>query len=150
MSAYRMLAYFGRMTSTAFPRSSSSRLRPDTMSPSPPAFAAGAHSAATITTYTAHPPVPPAGFRRSPCVLMLARGRRAASPASGEQTVHRWLWHMPYTVYRPSCTGARSDALTWGLNGSPAGTAHGEAGEPDPDRLPDPPRRHHQQAPAPG
>src|SRR5215470_4662245 len=42
------------------------------------------------------------------------------------------------------------DALTWGLNGSPAGTAHGEAGEPDPDRLPDPPRRDHQQAPAPG
>jgi hypothetical protein len=31
------------------------------MSPSLPAFAAGAHSAATSTTYTAHPPVPPAG-----------------------------------------------------------------------------------------
>jgi hypothetical protein len=51
-----MLAYFGRMISTACPRSSSSPLRPDTTSPSPPAFATGAHSAATITTYTAHPP----------------------------------------------------------------------------------------------
>src|SRR6516162_3592572 len=56
MSEYRMLAYFGRMISTACPRSSSSRLRPETTSPSPPALAAGAHSGATITTYTAHPP----------------------------------------------------------------------------------------------
>ena len=52
-----MLAYLGRMISTAFPRSSSSRLRPDTISPSPPALAAGAHSGATITTYKiSHPP----------------------------------------------------------------------------------------------
>jgi hypothetical protein len=51
-----MLAYFGKMISTAFPRSSSSRLSPDTTSPSPPAFAAGAHSGATIATYIAYPP----------------------------------------------------------------------------------------------
>src|SRR5437016_6709303 len=71
------------------------------------------------------------------------------SPGPGSARWLRWLWHMSYTVYGPSCTRAWSDALTWGLNGSPAGTAHGEAGEPDPDRLPDPPRRDHQQAPAP-
>ena len=52
-----MLAYFGKMTSTACPRSSNSRLRPETISPSPPALAAGAHSGATITTYKiTHPP----------------------------------------------------------------------------------------------
>src|SRR6516164_7236911 len=56
MPSYRMLAYFGRMISTAFPLSSSSRLRPATASPSPPALATGAHSAVTITTYTTHPP----------------------------------------------------------------------------------------------
>src|SRR5215467_11288838 len=56
MAEYRKLAYFGRMISTAFPRISSSRLRPDTTSPRPPALAAGAHSGATITTYTAHLP----------------------------------------------------------------------------------------------
>jgi hypothetical protein len=55
MSAYRMLAYFGSMVPTAFPRISSSRLSPNTTSPRPPVFAAGAHSAATITMYTAHP-----------------------------------------------------------------------------------------------
>jgi len=60
ISEYRSPAYFGRMISTAFPRNSSSRLRPDTTSPSPPALAAGAHSGATITTYIAHPPGPPA------------------------------------------------------------------------------------------
>src|SRR5271169_6569599 len=56
MSEYRMLAYFARMISTVFPRISSSRLRPDTTSPSPPALAAGAHSGATITTCTTHLP----------------------------------------------------------------------------------------------
>src|SRR6516225_2878196 len=56
MLSYRMLAYFGRMISTAFPLSSSSRLSPATASPSPPALATGAHSAVTITTYTTHPP----------------------------------------------------------------------------------------------
>src|ERR1700722_18378437 len=35
ISEYRMLPYFGRMISTAFPLSSNSRLRPDTTSPRP-------------------------------------------------------------------------------------------------------------------
>ena len=78
ISEYRMLAYFGRMISTAFPRSSSSRLRPDTTSPSPPASAAGAHSDATITTYITHPPR---------CPL------NSAAPATGA---------------RPSCRPART------------------------------------------
>src|SRR5215467_9458037 len=52
ISEYRRLAYFGRMTSTALPLISSSRLRPDTTSLRPPALAAGAHSDATMTTYT--------------------------------------------------------------------------------------------------
>src|SRR5215468_12703245 len=56
MAEYCKLAYFGRTISTAFPLISSSRLRPDTTSPRPPALAAGAHSGATITTYIAHPP----------------------------------------------------------------------------------------------
>ncbi len=43
------------MISTAWPRSSSSRLSPNTTSPSPPACATGAHSEATITTNTAKP-----------------------------------------------------------------------------------------------
>ena len=55
MSPYRMPEYFGRMISTACPRISSSRLSPNTTSPSPPALAAGAHSGATITMYTIHP-----------------------------------------------------------------------------------------------
>src|SRR5215831_13700494 len=85
---------------------------------------------------------------------MLAPGRAEGIARMGLKTGSanrpRWLWHMSYTVYRPTCTGALGRMRSpWGLNGSPAGTAHGEAGEPDPDRLPDPPRRDHQQAPAP-
>src|SRR6267142_1896739 len=50
-----MQSYLGRMISTALPRSSSSRLSPKTTSPRPPAWATGAHSGATITTYTMPP-----------------------------------------------------------------------------------------------
>src|SRR2546421_447773 len=57
MSACRRPAYLGSTISTAFPRISSSRLSPNTTSPSPPVLAAGAHSGATITMYTAHPKV---------------------------------------------------------------------------------------------
>src|SRR5215813_7509983 len=59
MAECRKPPYFGRMISTAFPPSFSSRLRPDTTSPSPPALATGAHSGATITTYTIHQPRSP-------------------------------------------------------------------------------------------
>src|SRR6266446_8491054 len=100
MSAYRMLAYFGSMISTAFPRISSSRLSPNTTSPSPPVFAAGAHSAATITMYTAHPPRqqdppdapadpdvpppgPPAGHRQS---CNRRRPAWAGQPRNGEDS----------------------------------------------------------------
>src|ERR1035441_7874201 len=51
-----MQSYLGRMMSTAWPRFSSSRLRPKTTSPNPPACATGAHSEATITMNTAVPP----------------------------------------------------------------------------------------------
>src|SRR6516225_4115309 len=85
-----MLAYFGRMISTAFPLISSSRLRPATTSPSPPALAAGAHSGATITTYTTHPT---AGCRKSAALSdgqMPGEGGRAhnagcTAPVTGHQ-----------------------------------------------------------------
>ena len=57
-----MQSYFGKMISTAWSRSSSSRLSPKTTCPSPPACATGAHSDATITTNTAASPfLSPAG-----------------------------------------------------------------------------------------
>src|SRR5450755_3720894 len=57
-----MQSYLGRMMSTAWPRFSSSRLRPKMTSPNPPACATGAHSVATITMNTlAQPPAPSAG-----------------------------------------------------------------------------------------
>src|SRR5215470_16227217 len=71
-----MLAYFGRMISTAFPLISSSRLRPDTTSPSPPALATGAHSGATITTYTIHP----TAYTRTPPRV----GRKSATLSDGQ------------------------------------------------------------------
>ena len=45
-----MQSYFGRMISTALPRSSSSRLSPPTTSPSPPTFATGVSSGVSMTT----------------------------------------------------------------------------------------------------
>src|ERR1035438_3794929 len=51
-----MQSYFGMIISTAWPRSSSSRLSPNTTPPSPPACATGAHAVATITTNTAVSP----------------------------------------------------------------------------------------------
>ena len=46
-----MQSYFGSMISTAWPRISSSRLRPNTTSARPPTLATGAHSDAIITMY---------------------------------------------------------------------------------------------------
>jgi hypothetical protein len=84
MSEYRRRAYFGRMTSTALTLISSSRLRPDTMSPSPPALAAGAHSGVTITTYTAPPRVDLRRHRTLPQKQPRAPPRPAASPLWGD------------------------------------------------------------------
>ena len=53
ISSCHMQSYFGRMISTAWPLTSSSRLRPNTTSASPPTLATGASSAETITMYMA-------------------------------------------------------------------------------------------------
>src|SRR5512147_1343306 len=53
ISSYHMQSYFGRMISTAWPRTSSSRVKPKTTSASPPTLATEASSAEIITMYMA-------------------------------------------------------------------------------------------------
>ena len=81
-----MQSYFGNTISTALPRNSSSRLSPNTTSPSPPACATGAHSLATITTNTAptsanggHKPTPAVDRRASANVAAHRRNRQQDS-----------------------------------------------------------------------
>jgi hypothetical protein len=84
-----MLAYFGSTISTACPRISSSRLSPDTISPSPPpGLAAGAHSGATIKMYTADLDAPvssPRFLSRSGPISL----PRHAAPNTSQITDHR-------------------------------------------------------------
>jgi hypothetical protein len=67
----------GRMISTAWPRFSSSRLRPKMTSPNPPACATGAHSEATILPRTRFTPYRPS--RRAPCSKPTVTLRSTAS-----------------------------------------------------------------------
>jgi hypothetical protein len=82
-----MQSYLGRMISTAWPRFSSSRLRPKTTSPNPPACATGAHSEATITMNTAVPPRatsasrPSSDRRLSQPVALAGKATHSSRPA---------------------------------------------------------------------
>src|SRR5215469_4543290 len=114
MAEYRKLAYFGRIISTAFPWISSSRLRPDTTSPRPPALAAGAHSGATITTYTAHLPR-----------CRSSRPRR--SPPGGSPMLQPWLTPAFRCLIRSSGLDAHDECARAGRHHPDVGIAGAEA-----------------------
>src|ERR1035441_7215950 len=96
-----MQSYFGTMISTAWPRSSNSRLSPNMTSPNPPACATGAHSLATITTNTA---VSPLRAQRSHAAVVGVVPR-----ATGSRRVPGGRRHEHHALTGSQLVGERSD-----------------------------------------
>src|SRR5215472_12923467 len=110
MSEYRRVAYFGRMTSTALPRISSSRLRPDTMSPRLPARnQPRAPARPALRPYRVNEPAP--HERRS-----AAPGRTAGLVLAGLDVGHEGVVGEPggFLVFAAGVLGCSEEGLQRG------------------------------------